>query len=51
MHGLHKRKDYCRSRDDLLDELSDVIITAAEAMSAITDGGAAEARRHFEQRL
>ena len=51
MRGINKRKGYCRSRDDLLDELADVIVTAAVAMSAITDGGAAEARRHFEQRL
>ena len=36
VHGLNKRKGVCRSRDDLLDELADVIITAAVAMSGIT---------------
>jgi NTP pyrophosphatase (non-canonical NTP hydrolase) len=29
MHGLNSRKGVCRSRDDLLAELADVIITAA----------------------
>jgi NTP pyrophosphatase (non-canonical NTP hydrolase) len=29
VHGLNKRKGVCRSREDLLDELADVIITAA----------------------
>jgi hypothetical protein len=33
MHGLNSRKGVCRSRDDLLAELTDVIITAAVAMS------------------
>lgn len=51
VRGLNSRKGICRTRDDLLDELADVIITAAVAMCAITDGGAAEARSHFEQRL
>jgi len=50
LHGLNKRKGVCRSRDDLLDELADVIITAAVAMSGITSD-VAEARGHFEQRL
>lgn len=50
MHGMNSRKGTCRTSDDLLDELADVIITAAVAMSAVT-GGADEARRHFEQRL
>ena len=31
MHGLNSRKGVCRSRDDLLAELADVIITAAVA--------------------
>jgi NTP pyrophosphatase (non-canonical NTP hydrolase) len=31
VHGLNKRKGVCRSREDLLDELADVIITAAVA--------------------
>ncbi len=51
MRGMNSRKGTCRTRDDLLDELADVIITAAVAMSAVTDGGADEARSHFEQRL
>jgi NTP pyrophosphatase (non-canonical NTP hydrolase) len=50
VHGLNKRKGVCRSQQDLLDELADVIITAAVAMSGIT-GGADEARSHFERRL
>jgi hypothetical protein len=50
VHGLNKRKGVCRSREDLLDELADVIITAAVAMSGIT-GEAGEARSHFERRL
>src|ERR1019366_451447 len=33
MHGLNSRKGVCRSRDDLLAELADVIITAAVARS------------------
>jgi hypothetical protein len=36
MHGLNARKGVCRPRDDLLDELADVIITAAVAMSGVT---------------
>jgi NTP pyrophosphatase (non-canonical NTP hydrolase) len=50
VHGLNKRKGVCRSREDLLDELADVIITAAVAMSGIT-GDADEARSHLERRL
>lgn len=50
MRGLNRRKGVCRTRDDLLDELADVIITAAVAMSGIT-GDADEARSHFERRL
>jgi NTP pyrophosphatase (non-canonical NTP hydrolase) len=50
MHGLNARKGICRTRDDLLAELADVIITAAVAMTGIT-GSAAEARRHLDQRL
>ena len=51
MRGLNSRKGQCRTRDDLLDELADVIITAAVAMNAITDGGIGQVRDHFEQRL
>jgi NTP pyrophosphatase (non-canonical NTP hydrolase) len=50
VHGLNKRKGVCRSRDDLLAELADVIITAAVAMSGVT-GDVAEARSHLERRL
>jgi NTP pyrophosphatase (non-canonical NTP hydrolase) len=50
VHGLNKRKGVCRSREDLLDELADVIITAAVTMSGIT-GDADEARSHLERRL
>jgi NTP pyrophosphatase (non-canonical NTP hydrolase) len=50
MHGLTSRKGICRTRDDLLDELSDVIITAAVAMRGIT-GDTGQARRHLDRRL
>jgi NTP pyrophosphatase (non-canonical NTP hydrolase) len=50
MHGLNSRKGVCRTRDDLLAELADVIITAAVAMSGVT-GDAEEARSHLERRL
>jgi NTP pyrophosphatase (non-canonical NTP hydrolase) len=51
MHGLNSRKGVCRSRDDLLAELADVIITAAVAMAVVTGGDVAEARSHLEHRL
>jgi NTP pyrophosphatase (non-canonical NTP hydrolase) len=51
MHGLNSRKGVCRSRDDLLAELADVIITAAVAMSGVTGGDVDEARNHLEHRL
>ena len=51
MHGLNSRKGVCRSRDDLLEELADVIITAAVAMTGVTGGDVDEARSHLEQRL
>ena len=51
MHGLNSRKGVCRSRDDLLDELADVIITAAVTMTTVTGGDVDEARSHLEQRL
>lgn len=50
MRGLNSRKGVCRSRDDLLAELADVIITAAVAMSGIA-GDADQAREHLERRL
>lgn len=51
MRGLNSRKGLCRTHGDLLDELADVIITAAVAMSAVVDGGADEAAGHLERRL
>ena len=51
MRGLNARKGVCRSREDLLDELADVIITAAVAMSAVANGSADEAAGYLEQRL
>jgi NTP pyrophosphatase (non-canonical NTP hydrolase) len=51
VHGLNSRKGVCRSHEDVLDELADVIITAAVAMSAVADGGTGEAAQHLEQRL
>jgi hypothetical protein len=51
MRGLNSRKGVCRSRDDLLAELADVIITAAVAMTGVTGGDVAEARNHLEYRL
>lgn len=50
VHGLNKRKGTYRTPDDLLDELADVTITAAVAMSAVADG-ADQARTHFERRI
>jgi NTP pyrophosphatase (non-canonical NTP hydrolase) len=50
MLGLNGRKGVCRTRDDLLAELADVIITAAIAMSGIA-GDVDEAGRHLERRL
>jgi hypothetical protein len=50
MQGLNSRKGTCRSRDDLLAELADVIITAAVAMSGIA-GDVDEAAGHLERRL
>jgi hypothetical protein len=47
---LNRRKGLCRTRDDLLAELADVIITAAVAMSGVT-GDVDEARSHLERRL
>jgi NTP pyrophosphatase (non-canonical NTP hydrolase) len=51
MRGLNRRKGVCRTRDDLLAELADVIITAAVAMSGGVTGDVEEARRHLERRL
>src|SRR5260370_21896485 len=51
VRGMNSRKGICRTSGDLLDELVDVIITAAVAMSAVTGGAADEARSHLDQRL
>ena len=50
IHGLNRRKGTCRTPDDLLAELADVIITAAVAMSGVA-GDVNEARSHFERRI
>jgi NTP pyrophosphatase (non-canonical NTP hydrolase) len=50
MQGLNRRKGVCRTRDDLLAELADVIITAAVAMTGVT-GDLEEAKDHLERRL
>jgi NTP pyrophosphatase (non-canonical NTP hydrolase) len=50
IQGLNKRKGICKTPDDLLDELADVIITAAVAMSGVA-GDADQARSHFERRI
>jgi len=50
-HARAERQEgVCRTRDDLLDELADVIITAAVAMSGVT-GDADQARSHLGRRL
>ena len=51
MKGLNSRKGVCRTREDLLDELSDVIITAAVARCAVAGGDVEAARIHFERRM
>jgi NTP pyrophosphatase (non-canonical NTP hydrolase) len=50
LQGTNRRKGACRTEDDLLDELADVIITAAVAMTGIT-GDASRARSHFHRRI
>lgn len=51
MRGMNSRKGICRTQEDLLDELADVIVTTAVTMCAVADGSAEQARRHFYQRL
>ena len=51
MRGLNGRKGLCRTHEDFLDDLADVIITAAVAMSAVVDGGADEAAGYLERPL
>lgn len=50
-YGLNPRKGVCRTRDDVLAELSDVIVTAAVAMCGMTGGDHEAARDHLERRL
>jgi NTP pyrophosphatase (non-canonical NTP hydrolase) len=50
IQGLNRRKGTCRTTDDLLAELADVIITAAVAMSGVA-GDVNQARGHFERRI
>jgi len=50
MRGLNGRKGICRSSEDLLNELTDVIIAAAVAMSAVT-GSSDEAAWYLSRRL
>jgi NTP pyrophosphatase (non-canonical NTP hydrolase) len=51
LHGLNSRKGICRTRDDLLAELADVIITAAVAMTSIAGGDTHQAHEHLDQRV
>jgi NTP pyrophosphatase (non-canonical NTP hydrolase) len=50
LNGWNKRKGVCSTVDDLLDELGDIIITAAVAMTGIT-GDPSAAERCFQRRL
>lgn len=50
MHGLNSRKGICRSHNDLLAELADVIITAAIAMAGVA-GDTDEAQAALKRRL
>jgi 8-oxo-dGTP diphosphatase len=50
MRGWNSRKGVCATQDDLLAELSDVIITAGVAMAGIT-GDASQAAQAFRHRL
>ncbi|GAB3662974.1 MazG-like family protein [Actinocorallia lasiicapitis] len=51
MIGANRRKGVHRTRADVLAELSDVIITAAVAMSRLTEGDQDAAAAAFEERL
>ncbi|GAA3230612.1 MazG-like family protein [Actinocorallia longicatena] len=51
MIGANKRKGVHRTREDVLAELSDVIITAAVAMSRLTGGDQAAAAGALDSRL
>lgn len=49
--GQNPRKGVYGSREDVLKELADVIVTAGIAMIAVAEGDAAEAKHHLDQRL
>jgi NTP pyrophosphatase (non-canonical NTP hydrolase) len=49
--GQNPRKGVHGSRDDVLKELADVIVTAGIAMIGVAEGDAAQAAKHLEQRL
>jgi NTP pyrophosphatase (non-canonical NTP hydrolase) len=51
MEGLNARKGVSHTREDLLSELGDVIVTAAIAMVAASEGDPAKAREHFDRRM
>lgn len=50
LNRWNSRKGKCRTRDDVLDELADVIITEAVAMAGIAPG-ATDAEERFQRRL
>lgn len=49
--GINARKGVCHTTGDLLDELADVLITAAVTMCDVAEGGPDEARLRLEHRL
>ncbi len=51
MHGLNPRKGVCRTREDLLGELSDVIIITAAVAMCRAIGDPQDARAAFEAHL
>ena len=50
LNRWNSRKGKCRTRDDVLDELADVVITEAVAMAGIAPG-ATDAEERFQRRL
>jgi hypothetical protein len=49
--GQNPRKGTYGTRDDVLKELADVIVTAGIAMIAVADGDPAQAQKHLDERL
>ncbi|MBW8486441.1 MazG-like family protein [Actinomadura parmotrematis] len=49
--GQNPRKGVHGTRDDVLRELADVVVTAGIAMIGVAGGDAGAARRHLERRL